>query len=47
MEITLFFAWYDCWVGAFYDQKKRTLYLCPLPCVVMKIKRMSPIAEAQ
>lgn len=39
MKATLFFAWYDFWIGAFYDQKKRALYLCPLPCVVIKIER--------
>lgn len=39
MKIKFFFAWYDAWVGFFYDQKKRTLYVCPLPCCVFKIWR--------
>lgn len=34
-----FFAWYDFWIGFFYDQKKRILYICPFPCVVIKIER--------
>ena len=21
------FAWYDCWIGAYYDRKKQRLYL--------------------
>lgn len=38
MKVSLFFARYDFWVGFFYDQKKRTLYICPLPMVVIKIE---------
>jgi len=37
MKISLFFAWYDFWVGFFYDRKQQTLYICPLPCVVFKV----------
>jgi hypothetical protein len=39
MSISVFFAWYDFWIGLFYDQKKRTLYVCLLPMVVIKIER--------
>lgn len=39
MKLSLFFAWYDFWIGAFYDQKKRILYVCPLPMVVIKVER--------
>jgi hypothetical protein len=39
MKVSLFFAWYDFWVGLFYDQKKKILYICPLPCVVIKIEK--------
>ena len=38
MKFSFFFAWYDAWVGFFYDQKKRTLYFCPLPCCVFKFE---------
>jgi hypothetical protein len=27
------FAWYDLWVGAFWDGTKRRLYLFPIPCL--------------
>jgi hypothetical protein len=26
-------AWYDLWVGAFWDRAKRKLYILPLPCI--------------
>jgi len=35
MKLRLFFAWYDLWVGAYWDRKARVLYVCPLPCVVL------------
>ena len=38
MAVSVFFAWYDLWVGAYIDVKNKTLYVCPLPCVVIKSK---------
>lgn len=38
-QVSGFLAWYDAWVGMFYDQKKKTLYVCPLPCVVLKVEQ--------
>ena len=32
MTIKPIFAWYDLWIGAFWDQKRRRLYLFPVPC---------------
>ena len=32
------FAWYDLWVGIFWDAGKRKLYILPLPCVGVVIK---------
>ena len=37
LKLSLFFAWYDFWIGAFYDRQKRILYICPLPMIVVKI----------
>lgn len=39
MKIKFFFAWFDFWVGLYYDQKGRALYVCPLPCCVFKFWR--------
>lgn len=39
MKVKLFFALYDFWIGAFYDRSASALYICPLPCVVIKIWR--------
>lgn len=26
------FAWYDLWVGAYWDRDRRRLYILPIPC---------------
>jgi hypothetical protein len=26
-------AWYDMWVGAFWDRRTRKLYVLPIPCI--------------
>ena len=31
------FAWYDLWIGAFWDRNRRILYVCPLPMFLIEI----------
>lgn len=39
MKVKVFFAWYDFWVGMFFDRDKRVLYICPLPMLVIRVRR--------
>lgn len=33
MKIKLIFAWYDLWVGFFWDRKSRKLYVFLVPTI--------------
>jgi hypothetical protein len=33
MRIKPIFAWYDIWIGMFWDTRKRKLYILPVPCL--------------
>lgn len=41
MKVRFLFAWYDLWIGAYWDSKSRRLYILPLPMVgvVLEFKR--------
>lgn len=40
-KVSVKFALYDPWIGFFHDRAKRVLYLCPLPCVLIKMEFVS------
>lgn len=39
-RVKFIFAWYDMWVGFFYDKKKHWLYFFPVPMfgIIIKFK---------
>lgn len=37
MKIKVFWAWYDFWIGAFWDREARILYICPVPTLGIAI----------
>ena len=38
MQIAVFFKWFDCWIGAYWDKGGKTLYICPIPMFVIRIR---------
>jgi hypothetical protein len=38
MRIRGLVCWRDLWVGAFWDARRRRLYLMPLPCIGVVIE---------
>jgi hypothetical protein len=37
LSIKLYIKWYDFWVGFYYDQRMRALYVCLLPMLVVRL----------
>lgn len=38
MRIKFLFAWYDFWVGIYWDRLHRDLYVLPIPCFGFRIR---------
>lgn len=43
----LILAWYDMWIGLYWDVGYRTLYICPLPMIVLRFQFPGPKNEAK
>lgn len=38
MKFNILWKWYDFWIGAYWDVGHRTLYICPLPTLVLRFE---------
>ena len=37
-KVTMFFAWYDIWIGVYIDVEEKCIYICPVFTLVIKIQ---------
>ena len=37
VKISIFFAWYDIWIGAYWNDLAKVLYICPIPMICIRI----------
>ena len=37
-KLGVFLAWYDFWIGIYFDRQIRKLYICPFPMIVVWIQ---------
>lgn len=44
-RITWVFAWYDFWIGVYWNREKRWLYVLPVPMVGIRIDFSQPGGE--
>lgn len=44
-KVTFLFAWYDLWIGAYWDRTNRRLYVLPVPCfgIVLHFPAPEPV----
>lgn len=49
MKVKPIFAWYDIWVGFFWDKKKHILYFFPVPCfgIMISFNRDKNLSETK
>lgn len=47
MKIRPLLAWYDLWVGLFWDRQKKQLYVFPVPCLGIRIDFMAYKSERE
>lgn len=47
MSVRLLFAWYDCWIGAYWDRAGRRLYVLPLPMLGFVVQFNNPALESE
>jgi len=40
LGINFFFAWFDFWIGLYYDKTKGMLYFCPFPMLVFSFCKL-------
>lgn len=45
VNISVFWAWYDGWVGYYWDSLNWTLYICPIPWLVFRFDTKMTGAE--
>ncbi len=45
MKINISFRWYDFWIGFYYDTKKKILYVCPLPMIVLEFQKKDKLVK--
>ena len=41
-RVMVSFKWYDIWIGGFVDIPHNTLYICPIPMIVIRIRGKRP-----
>ncbi len=46
MNIRPFFRWYDLWIGAYVWWPARTVFICPLPMIGLRVEFSRPMNYA-
>lgn len=43
MSVSISFKWYDIWIGIYIDRANKAIYICPIPCIVIKVRKDTDI----